>query len=148
MAKAKAGKLRNQCKGFIKKIYAKSSCGLAATANGAKVPCVKKLVSNNKTTCAVKPSGACTSKAGVYTQSLCSDAYTCLDAGDTNNTLSLDAGDTGACAGQLGPIVGTLNSIVSAVKSALEQTPPGRIAQRAEHQIGRELHRLFITHGL
>lgn len=114
VAKAKAAKLRNECKGFVKKIYAKSSCGMKPTPSGAKIPCVKKTLSNNKTTCAVKPSGVCTSKPGVYTQAACSDSFACLDAGDTNNNLTLDASDTGACAGMLGPIVGTTRDVPSA----------------------------------
>lgn len=117
-AKAKIGKLRNECKGFVKKLYAKSRCGFKSTSNGDKVPCVKKLASTGKVTCAVKPELSCTSKPGIYTQAPCSDSITCTDAGDSNANLILDTADSGLCVETLGPIVGTTQTIPS------EATPP------------------------
>lgn len=117
VAKAKVSKLRNECKGAVTKIYAKSSCGFASTPQGDKVPCVKKMISTGKVTCAAKPLNTCTSKPGVYTQNACGDNYTCTDAGDSNGNLVLDPADSGACVNARGPVVGTTRLIPSGAEA-------------------------------
>ena len=96
-AQVLAGNLRKQCKGFVLRTYAQSSCGFATTPKGDKIPCVKKVLKSGKVSCAVKPVDTCIGKAGKYTRTPCPLIASCLDAGDTNGNLVLDAGDTGAC---------------------------------------------------
>lgn len=112
------GLLRKQCKGAVIRIYAKSTCGFKPTPKGDKLPCVKKLASNGKVLCRVKPSGACLSKPGKFTQVACADSFFCLDAADSNGDRLIDAGDSGACQEVLGPILGATNDIPSAARPA------------------------------
>jgi pimeloyl-ACP methyl ester carboxylesterase len=121
VAKAKAGKLRNQCKGFIRRIYARSTCGFTETPKGDRLPCVKKMLSDGKVTCAIKPEETCTGKPGVFTRVPCSDTFTCADSADSNGNFILDPGDSGSCVETLGPVVGSTQDIPSGAHPA--ETP-------------------------
>jgi pimeloyl-ACP methyl ester carboxylesterase len=91
------GTLRKQCKGHLKKTYAKSTCGFPITLKGPKVPCVKKILKNNKTRCAVKPDQRCVDKPGIFTQDACNGHTFCQDAGDDDGDGLLAEGDSGSC---------------------------------------------------
>ena len=96
-AQAKAGALRSQCKGTVKKFYSVSTCGWKASLG--KVACVKTTMSG-KVTCAIKPASACTSKPGKYDQLVCGDWPSCIDSADSNGDLVLGSGPAGNDSGQ------------------------------------------------
>jgi pimeloyl-ACP methyl ester carboxylesterase len=114
-AKAKARKLRTQCKVVAHEIYSNSTCGYTTTPkNGDKVPCVKKVVATGKVTCAIKAQLTCTSsKTGTYTQVPCPQSFFCLDAADSSGNLQIDPADSGACTVVPGPILGATTDIPS-----------------------------------
>jgi len=91
-----AGSLRSQCKATVKKYYSASTCGVPAS-KGA-VPCVKTTAAG-KVTCAIKSRAKCVDAPGTYTQAACNGFSLCIDAADTNNQGTIDASDSGACAG-------------------------------------------------
>ena len=125
--KAKAGKLRTQCKSVANGIYSKSTCGFATTPKGDKVPCVKKVAAApGNVTCAIKPQDTCpTVSSGRYTQVACPQSFFCLDAADSNGDLQINASDSGACTVVPGPILGVTSDIPSSAQPANTPGSPG-----------------------
>ena len=124
--KAKAGKLRTQCKSVANGIYSKSTCGFATTPKGDKVPCVKKVAATGNVTCAIKPQDTCpTVSSGRYTQVACPQSFFCLDAADSNGDLQINASDSGACTVVPGPILGVTSDIPSSAQPANTPGSPG-----------------------
>jgi hypothetical protein len=89
-----AGELSASCRGAVKKIYARSVCGLPE----GKVPCVKKLVRSGKASCSLLEEAACQPREGKYSRVACGAALTCVDAADTSADLRITAADGGFCA--------------------------------------------------
>jgi hypothetical protein len=82
--------LRAQCRGTVRKIYAKSVCGHGVTGSGPRMPFVKP-TGSGKIRCAVKPYLSQNGRD-------CPGHLTCLDAADTNGDLRIGTGDSDECA--------------------------------------------------
>lgn len=90
-----AGHIRRECRNTVKRLYAASSCGQKSTRKGPKKPCVKVNPNTGKVSCRVKPTGACTDKAG--RQISCAEFDFCIDAADSNGDLLISSADSGTC---------------------------------------------------
>lgn len=89
------GNLRTQCKGTVKKFYAKSTCGMTPALHA--VPCIKTVNNSGKVICTIRPTTKCTNGA-TFTQLACPAYTACIDAADTNGNLVIGApGDSGMC---------------------------------------------------
>jgi hypothetical protein len=92
--------LRNECKGTVKRIYAKSVCGKDVErvgGSGPKLPCVSENAFG-KITCTVKPLNGCKDSPAAQRDRCVAHTH-CLDAADTDGDLEItDSGDTGDCA--------------------------------------------------
>jgi hypothetical protein len=93
-----AGKLRQTCRGKVRRMSAKSTCGYAKAAKAT--VCVRQTLATGVIGCTVvTPAGACRAIPGVQTTRRCSAQTHCIDAADTNGDLRIAApGDNGRCA--------------------------------------------------
>lgn len=96
--------LRKQCKGTVKRMYQRSTCGMNPALH--EVPCIRTMTTSGAVSCAIlpttKPDGTannrCTSNKAL-TAVACPDLTHCLDSSDTNHDLLIAApGDSGSCA--------------------------------------------------
>lgn len=90
-----AGPLRKQCSSTVKKMYTRSTCGTAVSAQ--LVPCVRRLFTRPKVDCSIRPIADCVDSSG-YSQVPCPGYSNCIDAADINHDLAVAApGDDGSC---------------------------------------------------
>ncbi len=91
------GTLRAECRGKVRRMSAKSTCGFADGA-GATVCLTKQLATGVIGCDVVAPASACRSTPGVEATRRCRAATHCIDAADTDGDLRIAApGDTGTC---------------------------------------------------
>lgn len=99
-ARSDANLLRKDCKGTTRALYVKSVCGYTQTSvvgQGPRVPCVRSTFTpGGPVSCAIKPTSSCRD-SGAFTTWRCLGSTTCVDAGDTNGDLRIDASDSGTC---------------------------------------------------
>ena len=99
--------LRDKCKGLVKRIFRKSTCGHTANIAGEKIVCLRES-STGRPKCSVKREAACSNvTGGTFTQAQCLGAVFCEEEDKSGDfrvafrdlaTGSTPSGDNAACA--------------------------------------------------
>jgi len=92
-----AGDLRAQCRGKVRRMASKSTCGFPVGTSA--VVCLREDLTTGALSCAIRtPASTCRSTSGVDHETRCTSATHCIDAADSNGDLLIAApGDTGKC---------------------------------------------------
>jgi hypothetical protein len=95
-AQVDKGDLRRQCRATVRRYHVKSTCG--RDPQDGLVPCVQRIVTNGRVTCAIRRQTACDSSPNA-SRVACANVSHCIDAADGNYDLLIEApGDDGTCA--------------------------------------------------